>query len=84
MDEARKSRMEHLKRCKQMNEDNNVINKIVEEQRQVIKRMHVEGLIKLKCIKCIKERHCEVNSDERCRQVVEQFENASKEMMLKI
>lgn len=77
MIEARNSRMEHLNKYKKMIEDNNTINKIVEDQKRVIKKMHIEGLMELKCVKYVKEGHYEVISDERCLKVVEEFENAS-------
>lgn len=81
MESARKERAEYLKRCNQMVQDNNDITEIVEDQRKRLQQMKVDGLIKLKCVTCRSKQHCLVNSDERCRQVVEQFEIARREML---
>lgn len=81
MESALAARAVHLKRCAQMTDDNNTITELVKDQRKQIEKMKVDGLIKLKCVTCRGNEHCLINSDERCRQVVEQFEIATREML---
>lgn len=70
----------HLKKCKQMTDDNNAINKLVERNGVLIRNMAYNDLTKLDCLTC-DQRQCEVNSDERCRSVVEQYWVAQSEMV---
>jgi len=88
MEYAKQYRKERIVECMQMTKDNNTIHKLVEENNTLIRNMAYKDLTKLECTSCVKKKdgeqprclHYIVNDDERCRQVVYQYELAQKDM----
>jgi hypothetical protein len=86
MECAKNTRADNLKKFRQMVKDNNAINDIVGKNGELVRTMAYDDLTKLECTRCVNDdtnacRHYRVNSDERCKAVVEQYYVAQKEMI---